>query len=206
MSRAAQLFLVITVLGCRHAAPRDPTTEARLLLQRVARLALAHDVGGIARELRPRTLHASEPTLSNTEWTQTAGRLRSAAGGRAVLVAHAQVRGPLATEIALVNTPEGWRVEPESLGLRVATPVDAIEQLILALERLESDAALGLLGSTLRESLVGAARERVRGLRELLPRVPNAGTLRISMQLGYGQGLFVLLKHEADGWRVDDFN
>jgi len=206
MSRLLQLVVAVTLLGCRHAEPRDPSSVARLLVRKLATLALAHDIAGLQRELAPGAARVNAPALTDAEWGRTAERLRSAADGFALVAAHARLRGALGLEIALVHTAQGWRVEPESLAMSVPTPVAAIERLVLALDRLESDAALTLLGANLRDSMLSAARERVRGLRELLPRVPSAGTMRIAMQLDYGQGLFVLLKHEADGWRIDDFN
>ncbi len=176
--------------ACAHPAP-DPISASRAVL----RAAADRIASGTA-----------DAELSPVEREELAGRLRRAAAGRGRAVARARVHGPVGSELVVTRTEEGWRVDPGALAAAVATPAAAIELLIEALDRLETDPALALLTSTLRETVVATSRERARGLREILSRVPAQSGGRVPLQIDYGQGLFVVLRPDEGGWRVDDFN
>ncbi len=140
------------------------------------------------------------------ERARAVASLEASANGAGRAFGRARVRGPLGLEVALEHGAEGWRVDPSSLGVVLPTPTAALQQLIAALDRLPNDPAFALLSHSMRDTIVTAAAERARGLRELLPRLSTHANGRLPMQLEYGEGLFVVLRQEDGGWRIDDFN
>jgi hypothetical protein len=203
MRPAPILALVLT--GCATLRPGDPAREARAVVRRAAQALARSDQPGLAALVSPGVAPPPSP-LDEGERASVIGRLRAAAEGRAMVHARVQVTGPIGTQVWLEQGEEGWRVAPDTVSAPMPTPVAAIEQLIVALERMESDPALALLSSSLRDALVAAARERARGLREALPRLPGDAAGRLTLQVDYGAGLFIVLRPEAGAWRIDDFN
>jgi hypothetical protein len=202
------LLLVLAVAGCAHRVPIDAQVRAR-----VALIAAALDTG---------KLDAIDPFVASTsardrqrraaalgpELAAVATRLRNTSLGTLDLRARVHLAGPIGAHVALDRDPGGWRIDPDSIGVDASSPRAAVEQLVAALERLETDPGLALLTGELRGEVVRNARARTAGLRELAARLPaiDAAHAGWPLDLDYGQGLFVRLRSERGQWRVDDFN
>ncbi len=202
--------LATSAIGCGVRRP-DPSLAARAMVLAAADAIGRHDAAALARfvlapALRPRGDHAAVFVSDERPLAEQIARLRSAAHGSATAFARVRLRGPLEVEVALSLEEDGWRVDPDTLGLRVATPAAAIEQLITALERMTSDPALAILTGPLQGTLLRATRERVDGLRAVLAWVGRQSDARLFLHVSYGEGLFVDLRLEGGAWRVDDFN
>ncbi|MEO6954123.1 MAG: hypothetical protein ABI321_20135 [Polyangia bacterium] len=188
-ARRLLLCVALSLGGCSAHANAEQRARVRLLQ-------LANEL-----DRDPKTVKAKSPELH-----MLATRLRTAAAGRLRLSAEVRQRGPLGSEVWLTQDPDGWKVQPESVAVPSANPRAAVEQLIVALDRLESDPALAILTRSLHGSLVQASRERADGLRALLPRISAQPDGTWPLHFEYGGGLFVLVRPEDGQWRVDDFN
>lgn len=202
MIRQAGLLCLALCIGCRAHTSSEQRARVRLL-----QLADELDRGelgtgtGIGTGTGMDRARAKAPELHGL-----ATQLRTAARGRLELRAEVRQRGPLGAEVWLTKDADGWKVEPDSVAVPSASPRAAVELLIVALERLESDPALALLTRSLHSSLVQASRERADGLRALLPRIPATPAGLLPLHFEYGIGRFVLVRPEEAQWRVDDFN
>lgn len=203
----APALALLALAGCVH---RSPEALARARLAHLATALEAADVNAIDDGVRPTPLasHAREAHARQVapELARTATLLRSATN--LDLRARVHLAGPLGTRVSLEHDPQGWRVDPDSVGLEVSTPRAAVELLAVALDRLESDPALALLTGALRNDVLRSARARADGLRELALRLPRIDARHAGwpLDLDYGDGLFVRLRAERGQWRVDDFN
>ena len=204
-TRDLLLACLLLSMGCAHRV--DPTPIARLLVLRLADAVETNDEKRAdALSVRARGTATSLPTDQDAERRDAAAWLRRAAAGAVSATTEVRLSGALATSVVLSRDADGWRVEPESLGAVTPTLVSAVEHLIIALERMQTDEALHLLSQPLRDTVMRAAAERVRGLRVLLRTVdrdPAGATVRT---LTYGHGLRVSFRLENGQWRVDDFN
>ncbi len=154
--------------GCAHRV--DPMAIARRRVLQLADAVEKNDERRVdALSLRARGATSTLPAEGDAERRDAAAWLRRAAAGAMRATTEVRVSGALATSVTLSRDADGWRVEPETLGAVTPTLVSAVEHLILALERMQTDEALHLLSQPLRDTITGAAAERVRGLRTLLP-------------------------------------
>lgn len=204
--RGARVSLLLVLCACHAPRTPDPVLTARGVLRSAATAIRERDDRALDREVVHAVAAELARALDPAERAELARRLEAAAAGRGRAYARVQVTGPLSSEVTLEHDREGWRVDPSSAQLVLPTPLAAVERLIAALERLQSDPALGLLSRSLGGLVGTAVADRIRGLREVLPRVPVEVNGRLPLQIDYGQGFFVVLRSEDGGWHVDDFN
>lgn len=203
-----QLLTLAALFQLACARGVDPALVARNRLRELARAILAGDARAIeSRIIRRRTPpSASDMTAERREAAAWVRTLADRGHSRVTLTT--AIAGALGTVVEMTRDTEGWRVEPESIAISATTPVEVVEHLIMALERLETDEALGLLDQPMRDVLVTASRERATGLRELLPTLTRdaPGPTQMRWQMTYGHGLRLVLTFDHGRWRVGDFN
>lgn len=202
--RALLVVAVFTAAGCQHGP--DPALVARANLLRLCSAILAGDTRTVDALSRRSRADEASPSDRDAERKEVAAWLRTAAAGVVRSTAEVRIDGALATSAELTRDPEGWRVDPDTVGSSTPTIVGAIEHLIMALERLESDEALHLLSASLRDAVLAATRERARALRAALPTLDRGPWTSMTRSISYGHGLRLTLRFENGQWKIDDFN
>ncbi len=200
------LTLAILLVGCAHH--HDPRVDPALTLRAWSE-AIGHDDPHTAYMLLSSSLRSrlseADFTLqwkaAPSELTEQQDALRSATVAR-----QAALRQRDGRALVAVREEGRWRLtSPRPADEGAATPAEALQLLIAAVDARDFDALLRVLAEPLRSSLEQALDDRLEKLRAAVKK----GGIEISgehAKIRYDSRYHIELIEENGRWRVRDFN